>query len=139
MATDPANFIDRLGEPWITGKVEALDDVLPADVVYHLAPFPDLDRDGLKQFIAAFHDAFPDFALSVDSRVVEGETSVYRWSCRATYSGESSLFPVPPTGRETEATGTHWVQWRDGEPVEVWHHGDWLGWLQRCGVVPPLG
>jgi len=19
------------------------------------------------------------------------------------------------------------------------HHGDWLGWLQRCGGLPPLG
>jgi hypothetical protein len=24
-------------------------------------------------------------------------------------------------------------------PIEVWHFGDWLGWLQRCGVMPPLG
>jgi predicted ester cyclase len=139
MATDPANFIGHLGEVWVTGKVDALDELMPADVTYHLAPFPDLDRDGLKQFIAAFHQAFPDFTLSIDDRVVEGATSAYRWSCRATYTGDSSLFPVPPTGRATEATGSHFVRWDDGQAVEIWHHGDWLGWLQRCGVLPPMG
>lgn len=25
-------------------------------------------------------------------------------------------------------TGTHVVHWRDGEPVEIRHFGDWLSW-----------
>jgi predicted ester cyclase len=139
MATDPTNFIDQLGEVWITGKVDALDDIVPADVAYHIAPFPDLDRDGLKEFVTAFHQAFPDFTLSIDDQIVAGETSAYRWNCRATYTGDSPLLPVPPTGQPTQATGSHFVRWHDGVPVEVWHHGDWLGWLQRCDVLPPLG
>jgi len=40
--------------------------------------------------------------------------------------------------KKTDASGGHFIHWRDGRPVEVWHHGDWLGWLQRCGAVSPL-
>ncbi len=134
-----ADHFARFGEVWVTGKVDTVDDLLPGEVAYHLPPFPDMDRDGLKEFIAAFHQAFPDFALTVDETVTEGDTSTHLWHCRATYTGDSPLLPVPPTGTATEATGTHVVHWSDGRPVEIWHHGDWLGWLQKCEVVPPLG
>jgi predicted ester cyclase len=139
MSVDTANFFSRFGEAWVTGKVETVDDLMPADVLYHLPPFPDMDRDALKGFMTAFHQAFPDFTLSVDEQAVDRDTSAHRWNCRATYTGESALLPVPPTGMATEATGSHFVHWQDGHPVEIWHHGDWLGWLQRCGVVPALG
>ena len=139
MAMDAASFFTRFGEAWVTGKVDVVDELMPADVAYHLPPFPDMDRDALKGFIATFHQAFPDFTLSVDEQLVDGDTSAYRWNVRATYTGESPLLPVPPTGQPTEATGSHFVRWQNGQPVEIWHNGDWLGWLQRCGVLPPLG
>jgi steroid delta-isomerase-like uncharacterized protein len=133
-----AGFFTRFGDTWQTGKVEIVDELFPADLDYHLAPFPDLDRDGLKQFITAFHQAFPDFLLTVHEETTSGDTTTARWSCAATFTGQSPLLPVAPTGRRTEASGTHVMHWRDGRPVEVWHHGDWLGWLQRCGALPPL-
>lgn len=139
MAIDAASFFSRFGEVWVTGKTDVVDELMPADVAYHLPPFPDMDRDALKGFIGAFHQAFPDFTLSIDEQVVDGDTSAHRWNCRATYTGESPLLPVPPTGTATEASGSHFVHWHDGQPVEIWHNGDWLGWLQRCGVLPPLG
>jgi hypothetical protein len=46
---------------------------------------------------------------------------------------------VPPTSNATEASGAHIVHWQDGRPVEIWHSGDWLGWLQDAGVIPALG
>lgn len=139
MALDAAHFFSRFGGVWVTGKVDVVDELMPADVAYHLPPFPDMERDALKGFIEAFRQAFPDFMLSVDEHVVDGDTSAHRWNCRGTYTGESPLLPGPPTGTATEATGSHFVRWQDGRPVEIWHNGDWLGWLQRCGVLPPLG
>ena len=35
--------------------------------------------------------------------------------------------------------GTTTVFWRDGRPAEMWHNGDWLGWLQKAGILPSLG
>jgi len=133
-----ATFFSRFGDIWQTGKAEIVDELFPSDVTYHLAPFPDLDRDGLKQFITGFHQAFPDLVLTIHEETTDGDTTAARWSCTGTFTGESPLLSVAPTGKKTYATGGHFIHWRDGRPVEVWHHGDWLGWLQRCGAVSPL-
>jgi hypothetical protein len=129
----------RFGEVWMTGKVDVLDELLPADIAYHLPPFPDMNREAVKQFIVGFHQAFPDFQLTIHEEIIDGNASAHRWSCRGTFSGASPVIPGEPTGQGTEATGTHIAHWRDGRPVEMWHNGDWLGWLQKAGVVPSLG
>jgi predicted ester cyclase len=138
MTIDAAEFMTRFGQVWVTGKTDEVDNLMPADVAYHLPPFPDMDREGLKGFIAAFHQAFPDFTITIDDNVIDSEVSAHRWNVRATYTGESPLLPTPPTGKPTQATGSHFVHWHDGHPTEIWHNGDWLGWLQGCGVLPAL-
>lgn len=135
----PTDHFVRFGDVWCTGDVDRLDELFPADVGYHLPPFPDMDRAALKGFVAAFHQGFPDFTITVDEQTQDGDTTTHRWTAEATFTGASPLLPTPATGLPTTAIGCHNVHWRDGQPVEVWHHGDWLGWLQRCGVVPPLG
>jgi ketosteroid isomerase-like protein len=137
--TDQAKVLRQLVEPWETGRVDDVDDLLPDDVTYHLAGFPDMDRAGLKQFMAGFHQSFPDFSVTVDEDLIDGDRSAHRWHCAGTFSGAGGLLPGDPSGRATEATGTHVLHWRDGRPVEVWHFGDWLSWLQGAGVIPPLG
>jgi hypothetical protein len=137
--SDQAKLMRQFGELWETGHVEEVDDLLPANIAYHLAGFPDMDRDGLKQFMAGFHQTFPDFALSVEEDLVDGDRSAHRWSCTATFTGAGGLLPGEPTGRKTQATGSHVMHWRDGHPTEIWHFGDWLGWLQGAGVIPTLG
>jgi hypothetical protein len=59
--------------------------------------------------------------------------------CTGTYSGENPLLPTPPTGRSTQATGVLMAQWHERRIVELWHFGDWMGWLTGAGVLPPLG
>jgi len=51
----------------------------------------------------------------------------------------SPLLPTAPTGKPTQATGSHFVHWHNGQPTEIWRNGDWLGWLQACGVVATFG
>ncbi len=137
--SDQAKVMRQLVEPWENGRVEAVDDLLPPDAVYHLAGFPDMDRDGLKQFMAGFHQSFPEFSVTVEEDLVDGDRSAHRWSCTGTFSGQGGIIPAEPTGQQTRATGTHVIHWRDGRPVEIWHFGDWLGWLQGAGVLPALG
>jgi predicted ester cyclase len=136
---DQAKFMRQIGEPWATGDVDVVDDLVPADIAYHLAGFPDMDRAALKQFMAAFHQSFPNFSLTIEEDLVDGDRSVHRWTCSATFTGEGGLVPVPPTCQATTASGAHVVHWRGEDPVEIWHFGDWLGWLQGAGVIPALG
>ena len=130
--------IRRLGEVWSTGNVARLDEICTANVVYHISPFPDMNLEALKQFITAFHMAFPDFQLTFDEDIVAGNTTAHRWTCRATYTGQSPLLPVPPTGKQARVPGCHVAHWLDGKAVEMWPYEGWLGWLQQFGIIPPL-
>lgn len=123
---------------WERGDVSGFDEIYSDDLVYHVPPFPDLDKAGLREFVTAFHQTFPDFHVEQDEEVLTGDTSVHRWHCEATFTGQASLLPVPPTGRRTTASGALWFHWTDGKVSEVWHFGDWFGWLSQAGVIPPL-
>jgi hypothetical protein len=128
----------RFAEVWMTGNLEALDAILSPQVVYHLPPFQDMDRTALKQFILEFRKSFPDFHVTTDEDVIEGNTSAHRWHCTATYAGESLIFSVAPTGKQTSAIGSHICHWADDKMIEVWHNGDWLGWLENAGVIAAM-
>ena len=128
----------HFGSAWETGDTSGFDDWFAADLVYHMAPFPDMNREALKGFVSAFHAGFPDFSINTDEEICSGATSVHQWRCTATFSGNTSILPVPPTGQPTAATGNLLLHWSDDRIIEAWHAGDWLGWLTKAGVLPPL-
>lgn len=124
-------------EVWNKGNLDVSDEVYAGDVVYHMPPFPEIEGLGaFKQTAADIRAAFPDLHVVIDEDIFDGNTSVHRWSVKGTYKGESSTLPSPPTGKETTAIGCHIYHWVDGKVTEAWHLGDWLGWLQRAGVIP---
>ena len=129
----------RFTEAWNTGNLDVLDEVCAADLVYHLPPFPDMNLEALKQFIAGFRRALPDFHVTMDEDIVAGNTTAHRWNCQGTYTGQSPVLPTPPTGKQAAVLGCHVVHWVEGKAAEMWHIGDQLGWLQQLGVIPPMG
>lgn len=138
-ADDIRAQIRRWDAAW-QGDASAVNDVCAPEVLYHMPPFPDLRGiEAQQQFTAAFHLAFPDFQVTYAEEFIHGSTSYHRWTCSATFSGSSPLLPVPPNGKLLTAQGCHVVHWEAGKVVEAWHFGDWLGWLQQAGVLPPLG
>lgn len=130
MALDTNSVWSDIGAAWMTGEVGGLEEHLAPDVSYHMPPVGDFDRDGLVQFIGGFRQAFPDFSVTLDDTIADGDRVVWLWHCGATFSGESPVVPVRPTGKRSEASGTIVARFENGRATEVWHHGDWLSWLQ---------
>ncbi len=130
----------RFIEAWTQRNLATVEEVMAPEVVYHMPPFPDFQgTEPLKRFITEFHQAFPDdFRVAIEEDLASGEVTVHRWSVSGTYKGRSPLLPVQPTGKSTTATGCHICRWAGDRCVEVWHFGDWLGWLQKAGVMPSL-
>ncbi|MGZ5400529.1 MAG: ester cyclase, partial [Nocardioides sp.] len=127
------------GAAWERGDMTDIDDFFADTIVYHVPTFPDMDKQGLKDFIASFRLGFHDFRDYLDENPVDGARSLHRWHCDGVFAGATPLLPAEPTGRGTTATGTLLFHWQDGRIREAWHAGDWLGWLTRAGVLPPLG
>ena len=129
----------RFMAAWEQGDMSAVDEVFAEDLVYHGPPFPDMGRDGLRDFITGFRTGFSDIHVQVHEHVVDGATSVHRWTAEAVLSATTPLLPgVEPTGNRTSADGAHVLHWTADKVSEAWHLGDWLGWLTKAGVLPPM-
>jgi len=127
-------------EAWIRGNLDALDEVYDADYVFHRPPFPDTKGlEAVKQSIAGSRSAYSDIQATYDEWVGEGDTIAYRWTFRLKHTGQSPSLPIPPTGKEVTLVGCTVVHLKDGKVIEEFEYGDYLGFLQQLGVVPPLG
>ncbi len=130
MSVDTQAAFDGIGAAWMAGDFSGIDRLVAPKVAYHMPPVGEFDRDGLTQFIAGFRLAFPDFKVTLDETIADGDRVAWRWHCEATFGGESPVVPVPPTGERSAASGTIVARFEAGQIVEAWHHGDWLSWLQ---------
>ena len=125
MTTTEANkaTIRRLfAEVWV-------GDPAAADRFY--APGPELE--GLKAFATALYAAIPDWRVTIDDLVAEGDRVVVRWTGRGTHLGDWD--GIAPTGRQLTTTGIDIEQMADGRIVREDGEVDMLGFLQQLGVV----
>ena len=87
--------------------------------------------------ITAWRAAFPDFRLTIEDLIAEGETVMARWSCRGTHKGD--LSGIAPTGKQFTISGVSIARFANGKMAEGWVNWDALGLMQQLGVVPELG
>jgi steroid delta-isomerase-like uncharacterized protein len=125
-------------EVWNKGDLDAVDDILTSDFVDHAAPpgFPP-GLEGAKQVFVMYRTAFPDFRLSVEDLIAEGDKVVARWVTQGTHGGE--LMGIPPTGKQVTVEGIDVFRLVGGKIAEHWAQFDMLGLLQQLGVAPTPG
>ena len=138
MSVDLLAKWDQEAEVWL-GKWDRLSEYYTDDVVFHMPPFPDIvGIEALKETVIAFNAGFPDFQGVTDEAYVVGDTTFGRFTMSATFTGQTPLMPIPPTGKKAVGLACIMVHWRNGKIAEVWHVGDWLGWLTQFGVITPM-
>jgi predicted ester cyclase len=130
--------IRRAYEAFSTGDLDALDDLIVADVVDH-SPAPDQGPGlpGVKAMLAEFRAAVPDVRFTVEDMMAAGDRVV----TRATVSGtdEGGLLPGrPPTGRSFAVQLIDIVRFADGKAVERWGIMDDLAMMAQLGAIPEL-
>ena len=116
---DNKNVIRRLFADVWTG------DVAAADRYYA----PGELREGLKQFASDLYRAVPDWHVTIDDLVAEGDKVVVRWTGRGTHLGEWG--GAPATGRAVTTTGIDIERLVDGRIVEEDGQVDMLGFLRQ--------
>ena len=116
---DNKNVIRQLfGDVW-TGDVAAADR--------HYAP--GALRDGLKQFASALYRAVPDWRVTIEDMVAEGDKVAVRWTGRGTHLGDWEGFAA--TGRTVITTGIDIERLVDGRIVEEDGQVDMAGFLRQ--------
>ena len=126
----------RFGDDvWGRGDVQAADAVLADDFVDHNpAPGQGPGREGHKEVLKLWHDAFPDLSLDVVDVFAVGEKAALRWTARGTHKGP--LIGLPATGRQVTLSGIDILRIVDGRIVERWAEFNGLEMLQQLGVLP---
>jgi predicted ester cyclase len=82
--------------------------------------------------------AFPDYRLTIEEQIAEGDKVATVWSGSGTHEGEweSPAGTIAPTGKQVRWTGTTTLRLSEGQISEViassWDH---LGILQQLGAM----
>jgi steroid delta-isomerase-like uncharacterized protein len=121
------------------GDTSVVDAVCTPNVVIHAPPSPPgiaPGTEGLKQMIGMYRTAFPDFHVTVDEMVSEGDVVVVRMTFQGTHTGD--LMGIPPTGNKINIQGVDFLRFVGGKAAEVWHHEEELLMWQQLGVAPPM-
>ena len=93
-------------------------------------------RDGVRESMARYVGAFPDFHITCDEIVTQGERVVVAWSARGTHSGV--LMRIPPTGRTVRVRGATFLTLRAGLIAQARHIWDMAALLRDIGLLPDL-
>ena len=106
-------------EVWAKGNVAAVDEFMAPNYVEHTVPPGSRPgRDTLKQYIAMFHDAFPNMKGILHDIFAQGDRVAYRWSASGTHLGEWA--GILPTGLHMTTRGITIHRIAGGRCVEVW-------------------
>lgn len=116
------------------GNMAVIDEVIAADAVYHLPDEDICGPAGFHQMVTAMRTAFPDFHVTTESVVAEGDIVVVRFTDRGTHQGDG--IGVPPTGKHVTWSGFDMARIADGKIIEGWGMVDVLGLMQQLGVIP---
>ncbi len=117
-------------ELFSAGQLSIADELIAEDYVEH-SPLPGQEPGlgGLKHALTRFWVAFPDFNLSIEDLIAEGDRVVVRSIATATHLG--AFFGVPPTGLRVRWTAIDIIRLADGKQAEHWGNQETLEVLHQ--------
>ncbi len=123
------------------GNIAVFDELCAPNWVYHDPANPGVRTlEDYKRFVTETRSAFPDFQMTIEDLIAEGDKVVVRGTIRGTNTGDiETPMHIPATGKPITITGISIVRFAGGKAVEVWNQGDSLGLLQQLGLIPVPG
>jgi steroid delta-isomerase-like uncharacterized protein len=111
-------------------KLEVIDELFTEDYIYHGAAGQDIrGREGLKQFLSMYFNAFPDLHAEVEDVFGEGDKVASRVMCQGTHQGE--LMSKPPTGKKITIRVICTNLFSGDRVKEDWELPDLFGMMQQ--------
>jgi len=117
-------------ELWNKGNLDIVDEIYAPEFVRHMPP-PTGDvegREAFKQYVAETHRDFPNFQVTIDDIIVEGDRRAIAYTARGTHT----------SGAQLTLMGCSVARYVDGKMVEEREYWDALGIMQQFGfkLVP---
>jgi steroid delta-isomerase-like uncharacterized protein len=128
-------FIDQV---WNELRPDLVEKYMSEDFLVHDAPGI-TDRESLKNYVAAIKKAFPDYKISIEQEIAEGDLVVHRSISSGTQTGGFEALGLPATGKPVSVVGVFVFRIANGKIAELWGTSDGLGMMQQLGVIPVPG
>jgi len=88
----------------------------------------------LRAWFAMFAAAFPDWHITIDDIIAEGDRVVLRYSANGTHLGE--MQGIPATGKPYAQNAIVIYRLNNGKIVQGWVQTDMLSMMQQLGLLP---
>ena len=116
------------------GNMAVADELLAPDYRRYISPTTAaLSVDVQKQRLAGIRAAFPDWHLTVEDMIADGDRVAFRATIRGTHKG--AFQSTPPTGKAVTGSALDIVRIENGKIAEHWGGPDLLNLLQQLGAV----
>jgi predicted ester cyclase len=122
-----------INEGFTQGHFNVLEEIVSPDIQEH-QPGMGHGPEGVKGAIRFLHTAFPDFLLTVEDLVVDGDKVWARLRATGTHNGP--LGKVSPTGKPMDITVFDICRFESGKLVEHWGVPDRFTQMQQLGLIP---
>ena len=113
------------------GNLEVADELVAPSFVEHQKSGMGGGPQGVKHMASALRTAFPDFTLTIEDLVVDGDKVWARQRGGGTNTG--SFLGRPPTGKTAYIEVFDVVRFANGQMVEHWGVPDRMSVLQQLG------
>ena len=124
--TSVIDVVRAFYEPFRTGDTSTYDEILAPDWIdIPLAPGQQQGPAGIAAHIAVFRAAMPDYDVTHEDLVVQGDRVAVRNTVSGTHQG--AFLGHEPTGRRIEMRTMDLHQVRDGRITVTWHLEDFAG------------
>ena len=132
-----AVFRRYIEEVQIQGNLEVADEIF-GHYLSHQSDGSTLERspEDVKRFTEEYRSAFPDWRVSIDEQIAEGDKVVNRVTLRGTH--QSVFRDMTPTGKEMKIKAVTIFRFSpEGKVVETWDYFDQLR-LMRQSIAQEL-
>jgi len=91
-------------------------------------------KEGGKMMFEMWNQAFPDYTMTVQDIIGEGDTVAVRWSFTGTNAGP--FMGMPATHKRVTVGGINMLKFKNGKIAENLPEFDKFGMMQQLGVIP---
>jgi steroid delta-isomerase-like uncharacterized protein len=127
---------------WNDGRLAEAEAWLAADFINHSAPpGTPQDRAAFLRTAATTRTIFPDFHVTVDDLVAEGELVVAHFTAQGTHEvawQHPIIGPIAAQGTAVRWRGVRLFRIAAGMVTATWVYTDSLNLLQQLGALPGL-
>ena len=136
-APENEQLVDRFIETVVNGKdLDRIEEFVTEDVSDHTPMGETHGREAFHETTTQIGTAFPDFEVSAQDIVADGDTVAVRMIQRGTHEGP--FLGYGGTGESFEIHAMSFARIEDGKIAERWVQPDLLGLLSQVGAMKGL-